>query len=243
MKTSALQADLRVALLYVLFGGLWILLSDRLLAILITDIALLTTMQTYKGWAYVVISALLIYFLLRRELTLREIAESKFRESQERYRLLFETSIDAFLLTAPDGSIHAANPAACRMFGWNEEEIKKLGRSELVDQNDPRLAAALKERASKGNFRGELTFVRKDGTNFSGEISTSIFTDNQGNARTSMVIRDITKRVQVEEKLRESQLRLAGIIDSAMDAIITLDADQHHYPFQSGSGKVIPLFC
>ena len=117
MKTSALQIDLRVALLYALFGGLWILLSDRLLAALITDISLLTTMQTYKGWVYVAISALLIYFLLRRELAAQEITENKLRESEERYRLLFETSIDAFLLTAPDGSILAANPAACSSSG------------------------------------------------------------------------------------------------------------------------------
>ena len=220
MKNSAIQVDLRVALLYALFGGLWILLSDRLLAGLITDISLLTTMQTYKGWAFVVTSALLIYSLLHRELSLRRITEGKFEESQERYRLLFETSIDAFLLTAPDGSVLAANSAATGMFGWTEEEIKNIGRNGMIDNADPRLATALEERANKGYFRGELTFVRKDGKKFPGEISTAIFKDSQGSQRTSMVIRDITERVQADIRIRQQLTRLAALreIDQAITA-------------------------
>ena len=220
MKNSAIQVDLRVALLYALFGGLWILLSDRLLAGLITDISLLTTLQTYKGWAFVVTSALLIYSLLHRELSLRRITEGKFEESQERYRLLFETSIDAFLLTAPDGSVLAANSAATGMFGWTEEEIKNIGRNGMIDNADPRLATALEERANKGYFRGELTFVRKDGKKFPGEISTAIFKDSQGSQRTSMVIRDITERVQADIRIRQQLTRLAALreIDQAITA-------------------------
>jgi PAS domain S-box-containing protein len=220
MKNSAIQVDLRVALLYALFGGLWILLSDRLLAGLITDISLLTTMQTYKGWAFVVTSALLIYSLLHRELSLRRLTEGKFEESQERYRLLFETSIDAFLLTAPDGSVLAANSAATGMFGWTEEEIKNIGRNGMIDNADPRLATALEERANKGYFRGELTFVRKDGKKFPGEISTAIFKDSQGSQRTSMVIRDITERVQADIRIRQQLTRLAALreIDQAITA-------------------------
>lgn len=219
MKTSTLQVDLRVALLYALFGGLWILLSDRLLAAFVTDISLLSTMQTYKGWAYVALSALLIYSLLRREVTLRKIAEEKLRESEERYRLLFETSIDAFLLTTPEGHVHAANPAACRMFGWTEAEIKQIGRSGVVDNTDPRLSTALEERAMKGNFRGELTFVRKDGTRFPGEVSTAVFTDKQGHDKTSMVIRDITERKHTEEQLHRRIDELSALYQTTLDII------------------------
>ena len=224
MKSFTFQVGLRVALLYALFGGLWILLSDRLLALFISDIAVLTSLQTYKGWAFVAVSAMLIYGLLRRELTLREITEGKYQESEERYRLLFETSIDAILLTAPDGTVHAANPAACRMFGWTEDEIIQIGRDGVVDLTDPHLSVALKERASEGDFRGELTLVRKDGTKFPGEISTAIFTDNQGNLRTSMVIRDITERKSAEEKIRQQLTHIAALreIDQAITSSFDL---------------------
>ena len=225
MKNFTVQVGLRVALLYALFGGLWILLSDRLLAFFVSDISVLTSLQTYKGWAFVAASALLIYALLRRELTLREITEGKYEESEERYRLLFETSIDAILLTAPDGTVHAANPAACRMFGWTEEEIIQIGRNGLVDLADPHLSAALKERADEGDFRGELTFVRKDETKFSGEISTAIFKDDQGNLRTSMVIRDITERKSAEEKIRQQLTHIAALreIDQAITSSFDMD--------------------
>jgi len=46
----------------------------------------------------------------------RDQAEKTLRESENRYRSLFNNSIDAVLLTAPDGTILSANPAACRMF-------------------------------------------------------------------------------------------------------------------------------
>ena len=49
-------------------------------------------------------------------------------ESEARYRALFVNTIDAVLLTAPDGSIFAMNPEACRLLGRTEEEICRPGR-------------------------------------------------------------------------------------------------------------------
>jgi HD-GYP domain-containing protein (c-di-GMP phosphodiesterase class II) len=110
------------------------------------------------------------------------------------------------------------------MFGWSEEEIKKIGRREMADMNDPRLSVALEERAREGNYRGELTLIRKDGTKFPADISTALFTDNQGNVRTSMVIRDITERVRSGDRLRQQLTRLAALreIDQAITSSFDL---------------------
>ena len=202
MKRPAPRIELRIALFYSLFGGLWILLSDRLLAALVSDAATLTAIQSYKGWMFVLLSAMLIYGLLRRFLLLRETAEHERRESEERFSQLFQNIVDAVLLTSPDGAIYAANPAACRLFGWTEDELKRNGRNGIVDVADPRLAVALADRTRTGIFHGELTFIRKDGTRFDGDLSTSVFTDWAGDARTSMTIRDITERKRAEEEIR-----------------------------------------
>src|SRR5207253_32793 len=70
------------------------------------------------------------------DITARKQAEAALRESEDRYRAFFVHSIDAILLTAPDGRIFAANPAACRIFGRSEAEICQAGRNGVIDTND-----------------------------------------------------------------------------------------------------------
>ncbi len=153
----------------------------------------------------------------------RKRAEEILRENEERYRSLFEQSIDAILLTAPDGRILAANSEACRIFGRTEAEICQVGRAGLVDVTDPRLAAALEERARTGKFRGELTFVRKDGTKFPGEVATAVYRDRHGDLRTSMTLRDITVRKRAEEEQRTATLRLTTLIENMQTGILFED--------------------
>ncbi|MDD4092523.1 MAG: PAS domain S-box protein, partial [Smithellaceae bacterium] len=130
-------------------------------------------------------------------------------ESEGRYKLLFEASLDAVMLTAPDGRILSANPAVCRLLGYSEEELIALGRGGIMDREDPRLALALDERERTGKFAGELTMIRKDGAKIPVEITTAVFEDRFGQARTSMIIRDITRRLQEEESLKKLQTLLA----------------------------------
>lgn len=125
--------------------------------------------------------------------------------SEEQHRALFQNSLDAILLTSPDGSILAANPAACKMLGRTEAEICRLGRSGLVDMTDPRVAGLLAERARTGQALGELTMLRNDGSPFPVEMSSVLFKDQQGHLRSSMIVRDITARKQAEQDLRESE--------------------------------------
>jgi PAS domain S-box-containing protein len=151
--------------------------------------------------------------------------QSNLRESEERYRSLFENGIDAILLTAPDGSILAANPEACRMFGRTEEELREVGRSGVVDVTDPRLHVALEESARTGRFEGELTLKRKDGTTFPGEIATAVYKNKDGLEKTSMTIRDITERKNAEREVQRQREELQTIFDAAPAMIFYLDKE------------------
>jgi len=123
------------------------------------------------------------------------------------YRALFEFSLDAVLLTAPDGRIFSANPAACTMFGYTEDELCALGRQGITDTADSEhLAALVAERAATGSVRGVLSWRHRDGTAFPAEVSSRIFTDVSGEQRTCTIMRDISERQKLEQRLAD-QLR------------------------------------
>lgn len=145
--------------------------------------------------------------------------EEKLLDTKELYRSLFKNSNDVILITSPDGTVYAANSEACRIFGMTEEEIICVGRSGVVDASDPRLKPALEERIRTGEFKGELNFRRKDGTIFPGEISTKLFTVKNGVVKNVMIIRDITERKQVEEKLLESEYKYSLLFDKSTVAV------------------------
>jgi PAS domain S-box-containing protein len=127
----------------------------------------------------------------------RSVADA-LRESEERHRSIFDHSMDGVLLTKPTGEILAANAAACRMVQRTEEEICRLGRSGMVDLDDPRVRALVEERRRTGRMRGELTMIRKDGSKFPAEVASATFPDRNGVLQTSLSFRDLTERKRAE---------------------------------------------
>lgn len=135
------------------------------------------------------------------------------------YLQLFEHCLDAVLLARPAGEILAANPAACRLFCVTEEELIALGRNGLVDGSDPRLAAALDERSRKGFTRTELTFIRPDGSKFTGELTSALFKGTDGGELACVTIRDVTDRTRISEALLESEERFRLAMEATSDGL------------------------
>jgi PAS domain-containing protein len=77
LKLPKFELPLRIVFLYLLFGGVWILLSDQLLFVLVPHEAVVTTYQTLKGWFFVLVSGLFLYILLRMDIAGRRRAEQK----------------------------------------------------------------------------------------------------------------------------------------------------------------------
>jgi PAS domain S-box-containing protein len=160
-----------------------------------------------------------------RDITDRKQAVEALLESKNRYRAIFDNSLDGIFVTIPDGTILAANPAACQMFGMTEEELIWAGRNGTVDTSDPRLKSVLDERARTGRFKGELNHKRKDGTIFPSEISGTLFKDKNGLTKGVMVIRDISERKKAEKTLRESEERFRSAFDDSAVAMALVDPD------------------
>jgi PAS domain S-box-containing protein len=157
------------------------------------------------------------------DITKRKQREKAMSESNEQFQLLFENSLDAILLTNPDGSVYSANPAAERMFGRSKEELSSLKRNEISDENDSRLIPSLEERRKTGHFQGELNYLRKDGTIFPVEVTSTIFKDSNGNERSSIIARDISERKNAEENLRINNIRLNLAMSTANITLWEMD--------------------
>lgn len=99
MKPARLRLDVQVALLYALFGGVWILLTDMLVSKTTGDPEIVTRLQTMKGEIFVMISTVLIFGLLRYELGLRQAKEKEAEESENRLqRVLRSAPITIFTI-------------------------------------------------------------------------------------------------------------------------------------------------
>ena len=174
--------------------------------------------QLQWGTAQIVASAgimgSILLFLLTWQLVYgRETALQIARQHETQFKTLFEQSLDAVILAHPNGNILAVNSAATRLFGYTEAELQALGRQAIVNLSDPRLPEFLARRQRDGFVRSELSLKRKDGSTFEGELSSSIFMVAGRQAQTSMHIRDITARKQIEAALQASESMLRAIYD------------------------------
>ena len=166
---------------------------------------------------------------LESDIAERKRAEAARRESEQRYRSLFESSPDAVFLMIPDGRIVAANPAACAMFGMSEEEICQVGRNGLIDPDDHRHATINEERSRTGRIiNAELSYVRKNGIRFPAEVDSVILPGNP--PRAFVIVRDITERKRAEEAMRSSEDKFSTIFHAspiAMSIATLPDARLH----------------
>lgn len=148
------------------------------------------------------------------DVTDRLKVQNALRESEEKYRSLFENSLDAVLLSNARQEILAANPAAVRMSGWSEEELREGGVEALISREE--MQPSLGELEKDGRFRGYQTLHRRDGSTFVGEVTISRFPDRAGGIRSTVVIRDVTESVRAHENLEQAETKFRTLVENAL---------------------------
>ncbi|HEY1010881.1 MAG TPA: PAS domain S-box protein, partial [Daejeonella sp.] len=162
--------------------------------------------------------------------TIQDIQELKLqsmllKDSEEKYKSIIANSLTAHFLIHPDGRILEANKTALDMFGYTIDEMRTLGRADLLDTSDPNLAAYVKRREETGSAEAELTGIRKNGERFPHEISSVSFTDSNGIRRTSVSMVDITERKRAEENLRLSEAEFRAAFEYSALGMSLMDID------------------
>lgn len=184
-----------LALSYGIFGALWIAASDTIAAILVTDVARLTSVQIWKGWAFVLFSALLIYGIGCHLLRAIEASE-------RRYRLLFMDSPEALALYEPDSlRVVEINAAASRLFGYHPDEVRGRDLNILMPEDTRHLLEREKPRLMDGYRSGGVWRMRcKDGRLMDLATRGHMVTI-QGRMLRLVQLTDITARLRAEGEL------------------------------------------
>lgn len=145
----------------------------------------------------------------------------------DRLRLLarvLETSGGAISFSGRDGRFLYVNRGFTATYGWEEDEV--LGMSESIldsPRNEPWIREETSAATPKGGWSGVLYNTRRDGTEIPVALTTSPVTDARGDlAGTVRMARDITRELAVEEALRHSETQFRSIVESSLEAIVTL---------------------
>ncbi len=146
-----------------------------------------------------------------RDITERKQAVKKLRESENRFRTLFESATDCMLILDMDGRIVDINRTGYERLGYQEHEM--LGRK-IAEFDTPKFAVLVSEQMAKiaeeGNSIFESAHVCKDGSIMPVEINTRTI-QLGGESRYFSVIRDITQRKHAERQLRELTMHLQTV--------------------------------
>jgi PAS domain S-box-containing protein len=174
----------------------------------------------------------------------RKFAEAAVQESEARKRAIVESALDCVITMDHEGRVLEFNPAAERTFGYTAEEAIAAELASLI------IPPSLRERHREGlrrvvatrestvlDSRLELTGMRKDGSEFPVELTLTALTPLSGSDSPPMFagyIRDLTERKRSEE----AQRRLALIVESSEEAILSKDRNAIITSWNSGAQRL-----
>lgn len=171
-----------------------------------------------------------------------EDREARLANDAREYRLIDAAQDFAIYELDREGRILTWNKGAERLKGWKAHEV--IGKPyNILHTPESRATNApgreLKIAAETGRFEEEAPRMRKDGSVFAAHVSLFPLRDEQGEVTGFVKItRDISDRSKAGKAILESRRRMEGIVQSAMDAIITIDEEQRIVLFNPAAEKI-----
>ncbi len=149
------------------------------------------------------------------------------------YHSLFELSMDAMCIVAPDGTLLDANQAWLDLFGYTPEDLATLNVMELYVEPSER-DDFVRRMDEEGAVSDEIRYRKKDGTVFLCRRSQVARRDESGRVIAYQgVLHDITEQRATEEALRESEERYRLLAENASDVIWVYSLPERRYTYVS----------
>jgi len=209
---------LKVVGIYALIGLLYIFFSDRLLALVVDDPEQITQLQTAKGMAYVLATAILLYVLIRR-------MEHRLHLYDQHYRGIFQANpVPMWIYDLHTLAILEVNRAAESHYGYSRTEFLGLTIKDLRPPKElPELMELLETERHKpreANVSGPWRHCRKDGSLIWVDIHAHPI-DYEGRQAELVVALDVTANMEARDSLRMS----AAVFDNSHEGIMVSDSD------------------
>ena len=233
MKNKSTKVALRTCVIYAVIGCAWILLSGRILFALVSNPDVRMQIEIYKGWAFIAVTALLLYFTLlgqlrrwEQEVIERKRSEGELHGKTALLEAQMNSSLDGILVVDAEGKKILQNQ---RM-----NEMWKIP-PEIADNRDDaaQLQFVMSRVKNPGPFAEKVAYLYSHRDEVSWDeielvdglvlerYSSPVFgKDGKYYGRIS-TFRDITKRKRAEE----SQTRLATAVEQAAEAVVITDTE------------------
>jgi diguanylate cyclase (GGDEF)-like protein/PAS domain S-box-containing protein len=163
--------------------------------------------------------------MMLSDITERVRTEDELRESEMRYRTLFDSAADAIFVHDLRGRFVDVNTVACSRYGYAKEEFLRMTPQDIMTPERVKyLVPGVEEIRKQGYFLYETTHQRRDGTIIPTEVSSQIV-EYRGRPVVLSIARDITERKQAEEALRTSENRLRKLFEAIPEGVMVHDED------------------
>ncbi|PKL61632.1 MAG: hypothetical protein CVV31_10545 [Methanomicrobiales archaeon HGW-Methanomicrobiales-2] len=158
-----------------------------------------------------------------RDITERYRAEEALRESEEKYRTLFDSASDVILIHDIEGQLLDANRVATECLGYARDELLTMKITGIVTSEFAALVPErIREIVESGHMVFETADVTREGRCIPTEVSARLIS-YQGRPAVLSIARDITERKHAEEAVRQSEERFRLLTENASDIVIVLD--------------------
>jgi len=159
----------------------------------------------------------------------RKLAESARAEVESRYRRLHESMMDCFIQTDMEGNIVEVNQSFLEMLGYSEEEVYRLSYRDLTPEKwHARETGIVEGQILPGGYSEvyEKEYICKDGSTIPVDLRTFLLLDEEGKpAGMWAIVRNISRRKQAEEALRESEARFRHTLDEMLEGCQIISPD------------------